>query len=380
MKSLFRYALIFVFLAALSLPALQMIFSFQKPLVQEIQEKRKRVRMDHLLSGDLWTAPERIDEYFDQHIGFRDFLIRLARSVRWDVLQQQQSERVVRGKEGWLFNGREKVLRLVQHTVVYSDEELKSFALRYERRRRVLEKQGIQYRLLFAPAKSAIYAEYFPDHLRKLPRKNIWQRFTRQLKKYSKVQLVDPTEALLAAKAKGRTFFKGDVHWNDYGAYVAYRELLQSLSAWRSIDPIPLAAYRKMNRCYAGNFVRFLSRFSEPCWNSTFYRFRGGDRALSKAFKERSVRLAPLIVDRRLEDREHELQRAVVLHDSFFRRLRKYFTRHVEYTFLRRYRRKFLSNEEILSLKPDLVIDEFSAYRFPGNLDLNDDRKVKVLG
>jgi hypothetical protein len=40
---------------------------------------------------------------------------------------------------------------------------------------------------------------------------------------------VDLRPALFAAKAGGRIYFKTDTHWNDRGAYVAYRQILDAV-------------------------------------------------------------------------------------------------------------------------------------------------------
>jgi len=51
------------------------------------------------------------------------------------------------------------------------------------------------------------------------------------MKTNSDFQIVDLRPALKAEKAKVRVFFKTDTHWNDRGAFVAYREIMRAVSA-----------------------------------------------------------------------------------------------------------------------------------------------------
>src|SRR5439155_21034583 len=57
----------------------------------------------------------------------------------------------------------------------------------------------------------------------------------------------DVRPAMAAAKTRGRIYFQTDKHWNDRGAFVAYRELIEAVraqvpavpAAWTRDDLVP---------------------------------------------------------------------------------------------------------------------------------------------
>jgi hypothetical protein len=64
------------------------------------------------------------------------------------------------------------------------------------------------------------------------------------LREHDGVEIVDVRGALLAAKSQYRTYHKTDTHWNDFGAFVGYRQLLEKLhESFPSAEPMPLSNF-----------------------------------------------------------------------------------------------------------------------------------------
>jgi hypothetical protein len=60
------------------------------------------------------------------------------------------------------------------------------------------------------------------------------------MKANSEVEIIDLREVLFQAKQRCRLYHRTDTHWNDYGSFIGYREIMLSLSKWfPGAKPIP---------------------------------------------------------------------------------------------------------------------------------------------
>ena len=116
-----------------------------------------------------------------------------------------------------------------------------------ERWRKVLEEQndwlaarGITFVVAFACDKHVIYPEYLPAGYRRADQPYRVEVLADYLRKNSRLKVAALREPLLAGKATDRLYHKTDTHWNDRGAYIGYREIVQALG----LTPL---AYRQEN-------------------------------------------------------------------------------------------------------------------------------------
>ena len=92
--------------------------------------------------------------------------------------------------------------------------------------------------VLIAPAKEAVYPEHLPPFVTPARRRRVHDVI--EAMKSSGPAIVYPLDQLLKAKREMRVFEAGDLHWSDWGAYAAYRELGQSLLRYGlELDLIP---------------------------------------------------------------------------------------------------------------------------------------------
>jgi hypothetical protein len=82
------------------------------------------------------------------------------------------------------------------------------------------------------PNKQTIYPEYLPDYLQKERGQSRLQQLMAYLKTHSDVSILDLSVALTDAKKRHRLYHLTDTHWNDNGAYVAYRAIMQRVGQW----------------------------------------------------------------------------------------------------------------------------------------------------
>ena len=126
---------------------------------------------------------------------------------------------VIRGRDGWLFLGAEERTYLTDPRAA-SDAELTQLADVYAARAAWCARHGARYVFLIAPNKSTIYAQDLPRGFARVTPTPADRLLP--LLRARGIRTIDPRAALVAASRNGEVYSKGDTHWNDAGAYVAY--------------------------------------------------------------------------------------------------------------------------------------------------------------
>ncbi|GAC1579539.1 MAG: hypothetical protein NVS3B7_13610 [Candidatus Elarobacter sp.] len=127
---------------------------------------------------------------------------------------------IVRGRDSWLFWTMEE-RRYVTRTWNPSDADLSRLAALYGDRARWCAEHGMRYVFVIAPNKSTVYANVAPPWYRPAA-PTPFDRLLPMLRSHG-VTTVDVRVPLVAAARTGEVYSRGDTHWNDAGAYVAYR-------------------------------------------------------------------------------------------------------------------------------------------------------------
>ncbi|HEY0382418.1 MAG TPA: hypothetical protein VGC72_09480 [Candidatus Elarobacter sp.] len=146
---------------------------------------------------------------------------------------------VIRGRDGWLFLGAEERTYLTDRAHP-TDADLTHLADVYAARAAWCARHGTRYVFLLAPNKSTIYANELPSGTARVTPTPADRLLP--LLQARGVLAIDPRAALIAAARDGEVYSKGDTHWNDAGAYVAYRETVAALRDAGVRDAIPRSA------------------------------------------------------------------------------------------------------------------------------------------
>lgn len=167
------------------------------------------------------TFPWMFDRYFGDRLGFRPELLALRRRILLEALDDSTADLVWVGRDGWLFTNTIGPFNLPPPPAE-AERRLAGWVDALRARRDWLAKRGIRYVVVVAPEKSHVYPELLPATIHRHPPPDR----IRPLKDRLGDLIVDPTAALLAAKATTpQLYFQLDTHWTDAGAFVAYREL-----------------------------------------------------------------------------------------------------------------------------------------------------------
>lgn len=92
----------------------------------------------------LESYPKKFRDYFNDHFGFRNTFVVMNFLIRYNILRESPSSKVVYGKHGWLFYNNEGSINDYRGITHFDDKNLKDLANSYEMKRKYLLKQGMQ--------------------------------------------------------------------------------------------------------------------------------------------------------------------------------------------------------------------------------------------
>jgi hypothetical protein len=198
--------------------------------------------------------PKNFDAYVNDRFGFRNTFLSLHSYLMYKLFHVSGTGKVLAGHGDWLFifdeGNRPDILRQGD----LSSGELNDWKETLAQRYTWLKGQGIDYRFMVGPEKSAIFPEYLPRGvLGKGPSR------LQELEKFIGEQpyFVDPAAALREEKGGDlRLYFHTDTHWTQYGAYIGYRELMRSIGRQDFAYKDP--AFSKVTLVGGGDMARMI--------------------------------------------------------------------------------------------------------------------------
>jgi hypothetical protein len=157
---------------------------------------------------------------------FRTSLIKGYDIAKYRWLDDVASPHVIRGTDGWIFYGDEE--RDYENGTYHpGDAQLARLADLYKARADWCARRGITYVFALVPDKSAVYARFVPSSVRYVT-PTPGERLIPLIRTRG-VRAIDLRIVLRAAAAHDEVYSKGDTHWNDVGAYEAYRAIVAEL-------------------------------------------------------------------------------------------------------------------------------------------------------
>src|SRR5437763_3454580 len=172
-----------------------------------------------------------LSRWFEDHFGFRTSLVRWYAESRFFWLGVSSSTSVVKGRDGWLFYADDGAIEDYTNETPLSPAELDDWRETLERTHTWLRARGIAYVFTIPPDKHVMYPEEMPAALKRVREQSRADMVHAVICARTDIADVDVRPALLAAKARERIYFQTDTHWNDRGALVAYREIIDAVRA-----------------------------------------------------------------------------------------------------------------------------------------------------
>jgi hypothetical protein len=359
------------FLGLLCLPGLRNLLG-PKP-AENSAENRPLAPMPPLsLSRPVLEAfPARFEDFYNDHFGGRGTLLTWLNTARVRWLNLSSSSQVCIGKNGWLFYTHEPVGSDYDTTRLFRPDELLRWQRMLEARRDWLAARGVPYLFVVAPDKQSIYPEALNRPMRRrVEGESRLDQLVAYLAAHSDVRVLDLREPLRRGKSWERLYAVTDSHWNDCGAYLAYRRLVEALTPWfPQMRPLPLEAFEEVPvKSHGGDLAQMLGvaeQVPEVHLNLRPRQARKAD-SVEPGFRQP---LPPLMQPLLMVQADPRLPRAVMFRDSFAGALVPFLSEHFqricyEWQELYEFDTALIEREH-----PDVVIQEVVerklALRFP---------------
>lgn len=195
---------------------------------RDFGEKRRLAELPSPELRSLGQFSSRYDKWYRDHFGFREELFRWNSWMHIRVLRTSPlPDRVIMGKDGWFFQYNKEVDGDYRGRTLYTFTELEHIRHIYEERQRWLASFGIRYYVLVPPLSGNMHREHMPDRFHRISDSTWLDQVKSHFDTYSTVELIDVRNDLKAAKNERDVYFKTDIHWNPYGSYFGYRQLMR---------------------------------------------------------------------------------------------------------------------------------------------------------
>lgn len=230
--------LIAIFLVVVSLPLIGQTLGWGGPTGKAEPVPRLRTA-----EASAWTFPDRFNTYYSDQFAFRPTLIRWHARAKYLALGVSPSDTALIGKDGWLYYAGDYCLD-DYHTTLFTEVELAKWTDVMQARRDWLAARNIRFLVVLVPDKHVVYPDYLPDALHRAPGPYRLDQLADHLRQHSTVDVLSLRSALAEARRTERIYHKTDSHWNDRGALVGYREIMNRVSAWfPNTQPLDRAAF-----------------------------------------------------------------------------------------------------------------------------------------
>ena len=186
-----------------------------------------------------WEAfPPAFEAFWSDVFGLRGALLGLDSALTKTLLGRLPTNKVVEGRDGWLFYAAGRSLDLYRRALPLGESDLATLAEERRRRADRLAARGIAYLMVIAPDKHTIRADKMPSHLRRRAGPSQLDQVAERMKAAG-VPFLDLRPALLDAQRREETYFRLDTHWNAIGAHAAHAAILAALGR----PPVPRPAF-----------------------------------------------------------------------------------------------------------------------------------------
>jgi Flp pilus assembly protein TadD len=354
-----------IFLSVIYTPFIVMLVT-PRTDVSEVEKRKLAILPDLKWNIDsLCSFPAGFETYLKDHFGLRNKLISLHNTIKFNVLGKSPNPGVAIGKENWLFYKTDTFgISLVDDfrgLKTFTPSELEAIQIHFETKRDWLAEKGIQYLLVVVPNKQTVYPEYLPDYFNKVSDKTQLDQFVEYMNKNSDLNFLDLRADLLNAKKDHLIYFRTDSHWNDMGAYAAYKSMMNEIKNRfpEAGEPIAETEIKMTMSSHSGKDLAKLIGLPDMTENdipSLSFKFPViiPDKSPKWALKSWPWWVQPF----ETSDQSRKI-RAVVFRDSFIDAMLPFFSKHFQQAAYIASKFDYSIMEYLIKeIKPDIVIEQ----------------------
>ncbi len=222
MSKVEKYIFAFTILVICIVPVLTLpLFDYEPSESSEKREKAESPVIYEEETGVNLEYFEELNAYLSDNFNFREVLVYCNAMILENLFNHSAESNVIVGKENWLYFA--ETTDDYTGTNVLSDKEIEEIRITIELMNEYADNKEAKFLFTIAPNKNTIYPENMPK-----------QYLNGEVGNKEKVdEVLDDSYYLdLEPALKNQeevTYLERDSHWNNYGAYIAFQEINDTL-------------------------------------------------------------------------------------------------------------------------------------------------------
>jgi len=183
------------------------------------------------------------DNFFQRQVFIQDFnRLKLA-------LGDRIFPTVLVNRDGWMIYLEDTNINDFQNSTGFTTEDADRVVEVISQCYRRAQEDGFTFLIVVAPNKETIYPNIVPDQIGKISKASRFDVLNTELLDRSLPGMLDLRGPLIQESAKRQIYYKTDTHWNGYGAYIAYEEIIKALAQdYPVLVPYPEKFFRIKER------------------------------------------------------------------------------------------------------------------------------------
>jgi len=215
MKEKFKIGLFVIIIGMLFLPLLQFSSNYFEENV--LRGSYKLAEKPKIISRAWFSSKfqNKYDRYFDDHLGFRPFFVRLHNQLKYSVYEKVSTQEVIVGKNNILYD--ERHINALFGNDFIGSNIIKRQTKRIREVKKALAKEGKELLIVLAPNKARYFRNEVPDRYKEIDTTN-YEVYLKCFKEDS-INYIDFNDWFLTQKKTGGPNLvpKYGIHWTEYG-------------------------------------------------------------------------------------------------------------------------------------------------------------------
>lgn len=196
-----------------------------------VNENRMLAPAPQLITdGHLTLDRAEVNDWINDNIGGRSMIQTFHDRILYTLFREHPGS-FYEGKEQWRYILPYSVDAQHTNANVPDTSQLEALGDTIRNIQNTLHAHDIAFVAAAYPTKYQVYPEYMPDHLKTVSDVTPYEATVSYLQAQEDLHFVSPFDALMAAKQEQLVYWKAydGSHWNHYGAWIAYRCLMQEV-------------------------------------------------------------------------------------------------------------------------------------------------------
>lgn len=196
--------------------------------------------------------------WLNDNLGYRDKMVIANTVMQYEFFGKLTKTDTVIGKDNWLYYVTPEIIKDYQNLNLPTEVQLEQWARNLIRIDNYLKSKDISFITMLNLDKKTIYPEFYPNTILKAGSISRTDIFEKYIKENTDLDFFTPKDALLKAKSHATVYSPrvDNAHWNKYGAFVGYLELIDRVKAYYpnvkklSFEDYEITTYQNETKIY----------------------------------------------------------------------------------------------------------------------------------